>query len=91
MNSFFGLYEPIHGSAPDLAGLGKANPCGMILSVAMMLRISLGEDEAASAIEAAVAAVFKDGYGTPDLAHAVKYVVSTDEFAQLVIDKIKRS
>ena len=52
----FGLYEPIHGSAPDIAGQDKANPIGTILSAAMLLRLSLGRDDAASAIEAAVSA-----------------------------------
>ena len=51
----FGLYEPIHGSAPDIAGTGRANPAGTILSAAMMLRWSLGLPEAAAAIEQAVA------------------------------------
>ena len=51
----FGLYEPIHGSAPDIAGQDKANPIGTILSGAMLLRWSLGEAEAADAVEAAVA------------------------------------
>jgi len=62
-----GLYEPIHGSAPDIAGQGKANPVGTILSVAMMLRTSLGLDEAASAVEAAVAATIDAGIRTGDL------------------------
>ncbi len=61
-----GLYEPIHGSAPDIAGQGKANPIGAILSAAMMLRFSLGEDGVASAIENTVGKVVRDGHGTPD-------------------------
>ena len=52
----FGLYEPIHGSAPDIAGQDMANPIGTILSAAMLLRLSLGRDDAAAAIEAAVVA-----------------------------------
>ena len=52
----FGLYEPIHGSAPDIAGRDLANPIGTILSAAMLLRLSLGRDDAAAAIEAAVSA-----------------------------------
>jgi 3-isopropylmalate dehydrogenase len=55
-----GLYEPIHGSAPDIAGHGKANPCAAILSAAMLLRHSLGLAEAADRIEAAVAAALVD-------------------------------
>lgn len=62
-----GLYEPIHGSAPDIAGQGKANPVGAILSAAMMLRYSLNENEAADAIEAAVAKALSDGRGTGDI------------------------
>jgi 3-isopropylmalate dehydrogenase len=62
-----GLYEPIHGSAPDIAGQGKANPCAAILSAAMMLRHSLDEAAAADRIEAAVAAAIAGGTRTPDL------------------------
>ncbi len=63
----FGLYEPIHGSAPDIAGQGKANPIGTIRSAAMLLRWSLGEGPAAEAVEQAVTAVLADGHGTLDL------------------------
>lgn len=62
-----GLYEPIHGSAPDIAGKGIANPLATILSVAMMLRYSMDEMEAADAIEKAVEKVLEDGYRTPDI------------------------
>ena len=62
-----GLFEPIHGSAPDIAGKGIANPLATILSAAMMLRYSLDEPEAADAIEAAVEKVLVDGYRTPDI------------------------
>jgi 3-isopropylmalate dehydrogenase len=62
-----GLYEPIHGSAPDIAGQGKANPLATILSAAMMLRYSLGEPAAADRIEAAVALALAGGARTPDL------------------------
>ena len=62
-----GLYEPIHGSAPDIAGQGKANPLATILSAAMMLRYSLGQSQAADRVEAAVAAALADGARTPDL------------------------
>jgi 3-isopropylmalate dehydrogenase len=63
----FGLYEPIHGSAPDIAGRDAANPAGTILSAAMLLRWSLGLDAAAADVEAAVAAAIEDGYRTADL------------------------
>lgn len=62
-----GLYEPIHGSAPDIAGQGKANPCAAILSAAMLLRHSLAMEEPAARIEAAVAAAILAGARTPDL------------------------
>ncbi|QQV78120.1 3-isopropylmalate dehydrogenase [Sphingomonas aliaeris] len=62
-----GLYEPIHGSAPDIAGQGKANPCATILSAAMLLRHSLGLDAAADRIEAAVGKALTDGARTADL------------------------
>ena len=63
-----GLYEPIHGSAPDIAGHDAANPLATILSAALLLRYSLGQAQAAAAIEAAVAQVLADGYRTPDIA-----------------------
>jgi len=62
-----GMYEPIHGSAPDIAGQGIANPLATILSVAMMLRYTLNEAEAADAIDAAVSAVISDGYRCADI------------------------
>ena len=62
----FGLYEPIHGSAPDIAGQDKANPIGTILSSAMLLRMSLGREDAAAAIEAAVSRTLADGIRTGD-------------------------
>ena len=63
----FGMYEPIHGSAPDIAGQGKANPMAMILSLAMLLRYSLGREDDASRIEAAVAKALEDGVLGGDL------------------------
>jgi 3-isopropylmalate dehydrogenase len=62
-----GLYEPIHGSAPDIAGKGVANPLATILSAAMMLRYSLGAPEAALRIESAVAKVLQSGLRTADI------------------------
>ncbi|GMB07432.1 3-isopropylmalate dehydrogenase [Thermolongibacillus altinsuensis] len=73
------LYEPIHGSAPDLAGQNKANPIATILSAAMMLRFSFGMNEEADAIEKAVEQVLAAGYRTADVAQAGKRVVSTSE------------
>jgi 3-isopropylmalate dehydrogenase len=62
-----GLFEPVHGSAPDIAGLGIANPCAAILSAALLLRYALDRDAEAAAIEAAVARTLRDGIRTPDL------------------------
>ncbi|SCW41059.1 3-isopropylmalate dehydrogenase [Ruminococcaceae bacterium YRB3002] len=73
-----GMYEPIHGSAPDIAGTGKANPLATILSAAMMLRWSLGEKAAADAIEDAVKKVVADGYRTPDIASGADGEISVD-------------
>ncbi|MGI9252259.1 MAG: 3-isopropylmalate dehydrogenase [Thermomicrobiales bacterium] len=73
-----GLYEPIHGSAPDIAGQGKANPCGTILSVAMMLRLSLGLDAEAAGIEQAVRNVIEAGVRTGDLSPSGKPATTTE-------------
>lgn len=73
-----GMYEPIHGSAPDIAGTDKANPLATILSTAMLMRYSLGEEEAANAVEAAVQQVLKDGWRTADIASPGKTVVSVE-------------
>jgi 3-isopropylmalate dehydrogenase len=89
-----GLYEPIHGSAPDIAGQDVANPLGTILSAAMMLRWSLGQPEAAAVIEAAVDRALDDGYRTKDLlpAHApdaaALTLVGTREMARVIGDRI---
>lgn len=84
----FGLYEPIHGSAPDIAGLGIANPAATILSVAMMLQYSFGMKEEAAEIERAVNAVFEDGYFTADLAKDKENALTTDEWTDKVIAEI---
>jgi len=79
-----GLYEPIHGSAPDIAGHGVANPIGSILSAAMLLRYSLQAEEPAAAIERAVDAVLAQGYRTADLYRPGLTRVSTEEMAGLI-------
>ena len=79
-----GVYEPIHGSAPDLAGLSVANPIGMILSAAMMLRHSLGEEEAAQAVETAVEKALETGKFTPDLKAFANEVITTQEMGDLI-------
>jgi 3-isopropylmalate dehydrogenase len=73
-----GLYEPIHGSAPDIAGQGKANPLATILSAAMMLRYSLGMADAATRIEAAVAQALENGARSPDLGGSMNTVQMGD-------------
>lgn len=81
----FGLYEPVHGSAPDIAGTGSANPVGMLLSVALLLRWSLDRPDLAETLEAAVAAVMEAGILTPDLAPSGASAVGTDAFVNEVI------
>ena len=83
-----GLYEPIHGSAPDIAGQGIANPIGTILSGAMLLRYSLNEEAAALDIEKAVESVLAEGYRTADLYREGLKKVSTTEMAALITAKI---
>ena len=82
-----GLYEPIHGSAPDIAGLGKANPIATILSAAMMLIYSFGLTEESEAIVSAVDKVLEAGYRTADIAHGGE-ALSTDEITDKIIEYI---
>ena len=84
----FGLYEPVHGSAPEIAGLDLANPAAAILSVAMMLNYSFGMTSEAAAIEEAVNTVFEDGFFTADLAEPGNRVLSTTEWTARVIDEL---
>jgi 3-isopropylmalate dehydrogenase len=86
----FGLYEPIHGSAPDIAGKGIANPLATILSVAMLLRTSLGLSREADAVEAAVDAVLAAGHRSPDLAGPGQPTIGTKEMGDLVVGALKR-
>lgn len=84
----FGLYEPSHGSAPDIAGQDKANPIATILSAAMMLRYSLGLDKEADAVEAAVRQVLKDGYRTGDIMSDGCTKVGTKEMGTLIAERL---
>ena len=84
-----GLYEPIHGSAPDIAGKGIANPLATILSSAMLLRSSLGLSDEADAVELAVSQVLDDGYRTADLARTGETAVSTQELGDLVVAQLR--
>ncbi|MEO8443991.1 MAG: 3-isopropylmalate dehydrogenase [Gammaproteobacteria bacterium] len=86
-----GLYEPIHGSAPDIAGQGKANPCGTILSAAMLLRHSLGLDEEARLIESAVIAAIEAGCRTADIAIAGTSPANTRAMGDAVLRSISAS
>ena len=83
-----GLYEPIHGSAPDIAGQDKANPIATILSVAMMLRYSFHLADEANAVEQAVDAVLADGYRTADIAKAGEKTIGTLEMGRLIRERI---
>ena len=86
-----GLYEPIHGSAPDIAGQGKANPCGTILSAAMLLRHSLNLDAEARQVEAAVMAAIEAGARTADIALPSTAPVSTRAMGDAVLRGIAGS
>ena len=85
-----GLYEPVHGSAPDIAGKGIANPLGAILSAALMLRYSFELEAEAAVIEEAVEKTLSDGHRTRDLAKEGQPFASTDEMGQHVVNHIKR-
>jgi 3-isopropylmalate dehydrogenase len=82
------LYEPVHGSAPDIAGQGKANPLAMLLSFAMTLRYSFDLGGQAHRLEKAIATVLEKGYRTPDIMQAGKREVSTEEMGKAVLDTL---
>jgi 3-isopropylmalate dehydrogenase len=84
----FGMYEPIHGSAPDIAGRGIANPLAAILSAAMLLRHSLGLEKEAQGVESAVSQVLSAGHRTPDLAAPEGASITTQQMGQLVIQAL---
>ena len=85
-----GMYEPVHGSAPDIAGKGIANPLATFGSIALMLRHSLGMEEVAATVESAVDRVLERGFRTPDLASglAEETQVGTAAMTQAVIDEL---
>jgi 3-isopropylmalate dehydrogenase len=85
-----GIYEPIHGSAPDIAGRGIANPCGTLLSVALLLRHSLGLDAEAQALEAAVYQALEEGARTADIAARGTRALSTEEAGAAVLSRLTR-
>ena len=85
----FGLYEPSHGSAPDIAGKNIANPIATVLSAAMMLRYSLDLDKEAEAVENAVQKILKDGYRTVDIMSEGCKKVSTSEMGDLLVKALE--
>jgi 3-isopropylmalate dehydrogenase len=88
-NTRIGLYEPIHGSAPDIAGKGIANPLATILSVALLLRLSLGLEAEAAAVEAAVNAAVDSGYITGDIAAPGEQTYTTSEVGAAVAERVR--
>jgi len=86
----FGLYEPAGGSAPDIAGKGVANPIAQILSAALMLRYSFGEEEAAQAIEKAVAETVNSGVRTADIMAPGCRQVGTAEMGDAIVQALRR-
>jgi 3-isopropylmalate dehydrogenase len=84
-----GLYEPVHGSAPDIAGKNIANPIAAILSAAMMLRYSLNRSDAADGIEKAVAAALEKGLRTADIAQSGEAAIGTEGMGCAVINRLK--
>ncbi len=88
-DSKLGLYEPIHGSAPDIEAKALANPCGAIASVAMLLRHSLGLDEEANAVETAIRDAIDSGARTADLAVAGDAIMSTAEMTEAISQQLR--
>jgi len=84
----YGMYEPIHGSAPDIAGKDIANPLATILSVSMMLRYSLNQAPLADKINAAVNVVLDQGYRTKDISAEGDTIVGTEEMGDLIVTAI---
>ena len=84
----FGMYEPVHGSAPDIAGTGKANPMATILSAAMMLKYTFGLSDEADAIESAVKKTLAAGYRTPDIMSEGKAPATTEQIGSLIAQNI---
>ena len=84
----FGMYEPVHGSAPDIAGTGKANPMAAILSAALMLRYTFGLRNEADAVESAVRKILSEGLRTPDIMTPGYREITTSEAGSLIAEKI---
>ncbi|MEB3101041.1 3-isopropylmalate dehydrogenase [Ferviditalea candida] len=86
----FGLFEPVHGSAPDIAGQGIANPIATILSVALMFRLAFGYEDAATSIETAVKAVLDAGHRTGDIAKDKSRAISTSAMGDLIVNAMSK-
>ncbi|HHU90454.1 MAG TPA: 3-isopropylmalate dehydrogenase [Clostridiaceae bacterium] len=86
----FGLYEPIHGSAPDIAGQDKANPIATVLSIAMFLRYTLNLEREAQTVENAVNRVLEEGYRTGDIMSPGKTLVGTNKMGELITEKLSK-
>jgi len=84
----YALYEPVHGSAPDIAGKGIANPIATVLSVAMMLKYSFGMDDAADLVEEAVFLTLREGYRTPDIYSEGTKKVGTKEITDMIVKNL---
>ncbi len=84
-----GLYEPVHGSAPDIAGRGLANPLGAILSVALMLRHTFQLKREAECVEASVMSALKGGFRTRDLARGGERTVTTEEMGAQIAEFVR--
>ncbi|MBN1348013.1 3-isopropylmalate dehydrogenase [candidate division KSB1 bacterium] len=91
LGKYTAMYEPVHGSAPDIAGKGIANPIATIASVAMMLKFSFDMPGEADAIEHAISAVLDDGYRTPDLMEQGKKRASTGEMGDLIVEALTQT
>lgn len=87
-NNNFGMYEPIHGSAPDIAGQGKANPIATILSISMMLKYSFGLQPESDSIEDAVKKALRDGHRTADIGKSGEKIVSTKDMGNIIVENI---
>jgi 3-isopropylmalate dehydrogenase len=86
--AWYGLYEPVHGSAPDILRQGIANPLAAILSAAMLLRHSLAMEDEARAVEAAVGSVLRAGHRTADLVAPGQSAATTQQMGDLVVDAL---
>jgi len=86
-----GMYEPIHGSAPDIAGQDIANPIATIMSIAMMFKYSFGLDEASELIESAVEKILQNGFRTKDIMDNCGKLVGTKEMGDLILKEIEET